>query len=186
MSSNTKRFNLYDACRDFVRNITKGRYYLKDFEQMGAKVICTPHKAKSGRFSCFQASRIYIDNNEYFVVAKCTPIHSCYIHHVNNIKYASREEQIRKSRELISYYNTGFAENRNGVRRTVQKRNFFTLFSQLVLTTSVFMGAFSVGRYFIVTHRINDLLSAGLSGITILLSIIMIAIAIKDKPRISK
>ena len=178
MSKNSK-FNLSNAYYHFVRNITRGRFYLKDFEKMGAKVVRIPHKVKAGVFSRYQPIRIYIDDKEYYVVGHSSPILSSYIHHVNNGKYKTQGEQLAISKELLDFYREKFDANENGIKTEIRRRNLYVITAQLVMLVAPIMFLLEICKY-LSTHLWNHGVAAGIAFLIFLISVIMIRMIVKD------
>ena len=180
MSKDSSKFNISNAYYYFVRNITRGRFYLKDFEQMGAKVVRIPHKVKAGVFSHYQPIRIYIEDREYYVVGHSSPIHSSYIHHVNNGKYKTQGEQLAIQKELLDFYREKFDANENGIKTEIHRRSLYVITAQIAMLISPIM--FFMEMYkFIVTHMWNYGVAAGIGFLIFMVCIIMIRTIVREK-----
>ncbi len=179
MDSNTiRKANMYDKVKKISHRIAKGRWYLKDLEQIGAKITLTPHRTSMGHHQYLYSCQLEIEGREYYLIVRETPLLSKYIYAVNCKRHPGKEQQA-VAEHIVRCFNEAYKENKNGIRMDILKRNFYILTGQLGIIITWFSTPLLIAKYFF-SHTVNYLALGGISFSIFVVSFILILLAKKD------
>ena len=170
--------NIYNRMKKVSQYVSRGRWYLKDLEQMGAKVTLTPHCTDMGHHQYLYGCQLQIEEKQYYLIVRETPVLSKYIYAVNCKRHPGKE-QFKVAEDIVHFFNAAYKENRNGVRTEILKRGFYIITGQIGLLLTWFSTPLLFARFFF-THRINDLALGGISLAIFVVCFVMIFLAKKD------
>ena len=178
MSDITQENTIYSQIRKITRRILKGRWYIKDFEAMGAKITLTPHCTDMGHHQYLYGCTMEINGKEYYLIARETPFLSKYFYAVNGIKHPGIYQR-KAGQEVIDFFNKAYMGNKNGIRTHIIRRSFYIITGQIGMLISFLATPLLLTKFFF-TNMIKELALGGISFGIFMLCLVMIILAKKD------
>lgn len=139
-----------------------GRYYIKDFEALGAIFTENPTAIKRSAFSYLQAGKLQFNGKTYHIVIKKTPLVNRKIYAVNEFKYHTNEEQKLVCKEIIREFGLTLKRNPD-VCKEIRLRGISIMMGQFGMVLANLMAIVYLRNTFFANN--NDILSVVISAI---------------------